>query len=455
MEGQLGVVSGTALDTVLARQLQLGDPGGHLRRALKSFPLQDAAGMILKRYFIASGKGAEAPFRPVPLPSLKPSEFARSLVVAGAFVFVYLAKEGHSNPVGINLLEKIQPPTLSVLYGAMLAGVDVVLMGAGIPRSIPGILDHFAAGQAATLRIDALGARQDVSVTLDPKSLVPDAVRHGLTRPKFLAIVSAPTLARHLMLKASGKVDGLVVEGPTAGGHNAPPRGGVQQLSASGEPIYGAKDQVNLEAFRSLGLPFWLAGGYGRRGGLQSAQAEGAVGIQVGTAFAFCEESGLDSGIKAQILHQASKGAIKVFTDPHASPTGFPFKIVPVEGSLSDPEVYQARCRICDVGLLREVCSDNQGNLTFRCPAEPETTYQKKGGNLAQTAGRQCLCNGLLATIGLGQVRSGGTVEPALVTAGDNIGQLDQFLQGRTSYRAKDVLHLLAQVASKAEPQTA
>ena len=32
--GQLGVVSGTALDVVLARRLQDGDPGGHMRRAL-------------------------------------------------------------------------------------------------------------------------------------------------------------------------------------------------------------------------------------------------------------------------------------------------------------------------------------------------------------------------------------------------------------------------------------
>ena len=30
------------------------------------------------------------------------------------------------------------------LYGAMLAGVDYVLMGAGIPRTIPGILDSLA-----------------------------------------------------------------------------------------------------------------------------------------------------------------------------------------------------------------------------------------------------------------------------------------------------------------------
>ena len=35
--GQLGVVSGTALDLILSRRLQSGDPGGHMRRALKNF----------------------------------------------------------------------------------------------------------------------------------------------------------------------------------------------------------------------------------------------------------------------------------------------------------------------------------------------------------------------------------------------------------------------------------
>ena len=39
--GQLGVVSGTALDTIVSRRLQLGDPGGHMQRAIKHFP--DAA----------------------------------------------------------------------------------------------------------------------------------------------------------------------------------------------------------------------------------------------------------------------------------------------------------------------------------------------------------------------------------------------------------------------------
>ena len=38
LAGQLGVVSGTALDGVLARVLQDGDPGGHRRRAMAHFP---------------------------------------------------------------------------------------------------------------------------------------------------------------------------------------------------------------------------------------------------------------------------------------------------------------------------------------------------------------------------------------------------------------------------------
>ena len=36
--GQLGLVSGTALDPILARRLQDGDPGGHMRRGLDAFP---------------------------------------------------------------------------------------------------------------------------------------------------------------------------------------------------------------------------------------------------------------------------------------------------------------------------------------------------------------------------------------------------------------------------------
>jgi hypothetical protein len=47
MLGQLGVVSGTALDVVLARRLQLGDPTGDLRRAIRRFPDPAVAERVL------------------------------------------------------------------------------------------------------------------------------------------------------------------------------------------------------------------------------------------------------------------------------------------------------------------------------------------------------------------------------------------------------------------------
>ena len=136
--GQLGVVSGTALAVVLARRLQLGDPGGELRQALDQFPFPKMSARILSDYFINGGKPATAPFKLTPMPTLRSRRELVELTVVANFVEVFLAKEGHAGPVGINYLEKIQLPTLPSIYGAMLAGVDYILMGAGIPRAIPG-----------------------------------------------------------------------------------------------------------------------------------------------------------------------------------------------------------------------------------------------------------------------------------------------------------------------------
>ena len=150
--GGLGVVAGTALDLVMARRLQLGDPGGHVRRALAQLPLPGAAKRILDRYFVPDGKDARAPFRAKTMPEVEPTHEATELVVAANFVEVTLAREGHDRPVGINYLTKIQLPTLPSLYGAMLAGVGYVLMGAGIPAAIPGVLDRLARGAVLFLR---------------------------------------------------------------------------------------------------------------------------------------------------------------------------------------------------------------------------------------------------------------------------------------------------------------
>ena len=441
--GELGVISGTMLAVILARRLQEGDPEGDMRRALEHFPIPGVAERVLADHYLPGGRLPGTPFKLTPMTTLQPGPALTELTVAANFVEVYLAKQGHPGVVGINLLEKVQLATLPSLYGAMLADVDYVLMGAGIPRAIPGALDRFAAGEAAELKIDVTGAQsgEEFYTKFDPATLwrQPPSV---LTRPKFLAIVSSATLALTLAKKSNGRVDGFVVEGEVAGGHNAPPRGPMQ-LSPGGEPVYGPRDVPVLVKIRELGLPFWLAGSYARPEKLAEALRLGATGIQVGTVFAFCEESGVDPALKREAIRASRAGTARVFTDPAASPTGFPFKVVGLPGTLSEPEVYAARERNCDLGGLREVYRKADGSLGYRCPAEPVDAYVRKGGLAADTVGRKCLCNGLAATVGFGQARQ-GVAEPPLLTAGNEVSDLARLVPaGAEGYRAEDVVRYL------------
>jgi nitronate monooxygenase len=440
-EGQLGVVSGTALEQIMARRLQDGDVGGHIRCALDQFPFPAMAERIWQAYYIPAGKHERESYKLLPKHSLDNPRELQELCIAANFVEVSLAREGHNNPVGINFLEKIQIPHLPSIYGAMLAGVDYVLMGAGIPLKIPGALDQLARHETATYELYVTGAEPGDDTTM--KFTARDFMECDLPilkRPKFLAIIASNTLATTMVKKANGKVDGFVIEGPTAGGHNAPPRGKVQ-LNDAGEPVYGERDHVDLARIRELGLPFWLAGEYGSAEKVQAALAAGAAGVQVGTAFAFCNESGLRSDFKQELISKALAGRAKVFTDPLASPTGFPFKVAQLEGTLSDDGVYAARPRICDLGFLREAYRTAEGRVDFRCPAQPVSVYVSKGGRLENTVGRKCLCNALVANIGQPQIRNGKHVEPGMITSGDDLRNIPQFLTaGQTRYSAADVI---------------
>jgi NAD(P)H-dependent flavin oxidoreductase YrpB (nitropropane dioxygenase family) len=450
--GQLGVVSGTALAAILVRRLQVGDPDGQMRHALEKFPVPGIAEQILADYFIPGGKPANVPFKLSPLPGLTPSPDFVALTVAANFVEVFLAKEGHAGLVGINFLEKLQFPTLASVFGAMLAGVDYVLMGAGIPRAIPGVLDRLARGEAVELKIDVEGALpgEEFHSTFDPAAFC-GGQAPVLKRPNFLGIIASATLAMTLARKSSGQVNGFIVEGETAGGHNAPPRGPMQ-LNAQGEPIYGPRDVADLEKIRELGLPFWLAGSYGAVGKLAEALALGAAGIQVGTAFAFCEESGIRPDLKQQVFQLSREGRLRVFTDPLASPTGFPFKVVQLPGTLSDAKSLPPRERLCDLGYLRHAYRKSDGTIGYRCPAEPVEDYIRKGGTLEETQGRECVCNGLVGTIGLPQVNAENVYGLPLVTAGNEIANVARFLPpGRDSYTAAEVIRLLlGQIANVA-----
>ncbi|TVQ30211.1 MAG: nitronate monooxygenase [Phycisphaeraceae bacterium] len=456
--GQLGVVSGTALDTILVRRLGRGDPGGSLRRAMAAFPAQGIVRDTLEQFFRRDDAENEAPtadgdaprhrYRQLPLLRAKMKPAREWLLILANFVEVFLAKEGHGGVVGINYLHKIQFPTLPSLYGAMLAGVDVVIMGAGIPGDIPAVLDRLARHERVEIALDVQDAHDErYPLSFDPASLwsaETPVLDRPLRRPQFLAIVSSTTLARALLKKAPGGIDGFVVEAPIAGGHNAPPRG-VQQLSIDGEPIYGPRDEVDLAQMAALGVPFWVAGGHASQEKFSAALAAGARGVQVGTVFAFCEESGLDPELRRRYLAGVLRGEGGVFTDPAASPTSFPFKVAALSETLSDAAVYEERPRLCDLGYLRRAYRKPDGTLGYLCPAEPVEDYVRKGGKVEDTVGRKCLCNALVANIGLGQRRADGYREPPLLTAGDDIDCVRPFISaGRLSYHARDVIEAIA-----------
>src|SRR5271165_3512347 len=201
--GQLGVVSGTALDQVLVRRLADGDRDGAMRRGLEAFPFPEIARRIWQEYFVPGGKPPNAPYPATPMHQFHEPRKLVELCLAANFVEVFLAREGHENPVGINFLEKVQTVHLPSIYGAMLAGVGYVLMGAGIPLHIPGVLDALAAHRPAEYKLSVAGvaAGQDTAMQFDPADYV-DGPLPFLYRPRFLAIVSSNTLATTMLRRA-------------------------------------------------------------------------------------------------------------------------------------------------------------------------------------------------------------------------------------------------------------
>jgi nitronate monooxygenase len=145
-------------------------------------------------------------------------------------------------------------------------------------------------------------------------------------------------------------------------------------------------------------------------------------------------------------------GTARVFTDPLASPTGFPFKVVQMEGTLSESASYADRERICDLGYLRQAYRKPDGTLGYRCASEPVADFVRKGGAAAATEGRKCLCNGLMSNIGHGQIRADGLADGTLLTAGNDVANVARYLPpGQESYTAADVMrHLLG--TDPAEP---
>ena len=350
---------------------------------------------------------------------IAPSKLLIALRVCADYSMVWLAKEKNDGPIGMNYLDKIGIPHVYALVGAMLAGVDYLTVGAGIPDSFPIMIDAVLSGQLVKypVPVSEIGRSTFHEMCFDPSGFFGENLPE-MKRPAFFPVIASNLLAQVLlrMKKLQGKIDGFVIEGPTAGGHNAPPRD--HEVDASGDPVYNERDVVNFRKIADYGLPFWIGGGIASPEKLRWAISEGAVGGQIGTAFAFCQESGMDPELRRRVARLAYEGKLKIRTSSLASPTGFPFKTVEgLDGTLTDPHIQVERA--CTRGALRTLFRKIDGSIGYRCPAEPVDIYVSKGGLHEDTAGRQCICNGLLATAGLGN-----SDFPKIVTSGDDLPRL-------------------------------
>lgn len=473
----VGTVSGTALDIVYVRLLQLGDPGGHARRALQAFDKTFGVSIgskICDRFFVEGGKVPNDRFRSAPMHIVRTQDGRKTfpvptgktapvrltldddiieLLIATGFAEVWLAKQGHPGKIFINFLNKVELPLIYVLYGAMLAGVDGIVVGAGNPDGLPAICQQLTTHAAIDHEISVLYRKtgEEFLLSFDPKQIAEGKLAaKPIAKPAFLAIVSLERLVKVLAESETMPPDGFIIEHHTAGGHNANPMGPLVK-DKLGQPIYSEKDEADLAAIRAVNIPFWMAGGYGSKDKFQEAVAHGANGIQVGTTFALAEESGMKPEYKSAILTAMKNGTndADLVRTTTFSPTGFSFKVAQIQDTLSEDDVYEGRKRICDIGLLQQrgfSKPDEHGQRTLfqRCPAGPVEPYVKKRGLERNTTERRCLCNGLLSSVGLGQVKriqGTSTEEPAIVTLGNDLDGVRRLSrQGQTHYYVEDVV---------------
>jgi nitronate monooxygenase len=471
-----GTISGTGLDLIYTRLLQLGDPGGYIRQALTIFDEKFGITIgqkIINRFFIEGGKAPSARFKypakqilrtssgndqlpkvnePGAVTELSLDEEVIEILIATGFAETWLAKQGHSGRIFMNFLYKIELPLIYTIYGAMLAEIDGLIVGAGNPDGLAAVCSQLTQHQVVTKSLTVLYRQsgEEFILTFDPHAIANGKLtQRPLNRPAFLAIVSSENLVTALANSQTESPDGFIIEHHTAGGHNAGPQGPLT-LDEKGQPIYDLMDEPDFAVIRQAGLPFWLAGGYGSREKVEYAIGFGAVGIQAGSIFALAEESGMEAAYKTAIRNELKKGAAEsdMVLTTLFSPTGYPFKVVNLEGTLAEESVYESRRRVCDLGLLQQrglskPDEDGSRRLFQRCMAEPVENFVKKRGLPRNAENKRCLCNGLLATVGLGQIQGhhSSDEEPAIVTLGNNLEGVRRLSrQGQSPYWVRDVV---------------
>ena len=315
----------------------------------------------------------------------------------------------------------------------MLAGVDYVLMGAGIPRRCPRAADRLRRRRAPAAS----------------PSTSPSQTRTHTRRRSTRATSSAPTCRRcaarrswrssrctswrgYLARDAEIRPDGFVVEGPVAGGHSAPAARQDARSTRRASRSTRPRTRPTSPRWSPLGLPFWLAGALrhareGRRGAC--GRRRGRPGAARSSRWRPTRAS------PGRCADAAARRAARRHADGAQRPAGLPDRL-PVQGGAARParcpsrSVYEARPRICDLGYLREPvrAARRLDRLPLRRPSRCTCT-SRRAATPPTPSGRKCLCNALIANIGLPQLRKDGYVEQPAITLGQDLDGAQDLLR--------------------------
>ena len=253
---------------------------------------------------------------------------------------VSLAKS-RGGVTGINIMVALARDFLDSVRGAIDAGADMIIAGAGLPMTLPSI-----------------------------------------AQAKHTALIPIVSSARALNIickrwqRQGYRPDAVVLEGRLAGGHLG---FRMNQIELEENRLENLLPPVKDMAIQHGDFPVIVAGGVYSHADIMRFLALGADGVQMGTRFLATEESSASAAYKAAVL-KADSDNIIVANKP-GSPCGLPFRVIK-DSPMYQDALRRARKPKCDKGYV--LAKDKEGKYTI-CPAKEDNESSF------------CICNGLLS----------------------------------------------------------
>jgi len=272
---------------------------------------------------------------------------------------------------GINIMMALVHDFSDSVKGALDAGADVIISGAGLPLNLPAI-----------------------------------------QKPNDTALIPIVSSARALDIickkweRLGYRPDAVVLEGPLAGGHLGFQ---IDQVELPSNRLEALLPPVKDMAMKYGDFPLIVAGGIYTHEDIVMFMKLGADGVQMGTRFLATEESSATAEYKQAVIN-ATQDDIVVAHRP-GSPCGLPFRVIK-QSPMYCSSLKRLRPPLCDKGHV--LLKDAQGKFTV-CPAKDSNEHFF------------CICNGLLSSAGYNPDQ-----EEALYTVGTNASRVDRIVSVKT-----------------------